>query len=70
MPFCTACGAKNTDEARFCSACGAAMPTAVSVAPAVSVARIKPFDNPDELWTIFFYVAIFNLIMYMIIIIN
>ena len=49
MPFCTACGAKNPDDARFCNACGAAMPTAAPVVPAVPVARIKPFDNPDEL---------------------
>ncbi len=60
MPFCTACGAKNPDDARFCNACGAAMLTA----PVAPVARLKPFDNPDELWKMFFYVAIFNLALY------
>lgn len=63
MPFCTACGAKNPDDARFCNACGASMLTA-PVAPAAPVVRLKPFDNPDELWKMFFYVAIFNLLMY------
>ena len=64
MPFCTACGAKNPDDARFCNACGAAMPTAAPAVTAAPLARIKPFDNPDELWKMFFYVAIFNLVMY------
>ncbi len=63
MPFCTACGAKNPDEARFCNACGAAMPTATPVVPA-AVTSLKPFDNPNELWKMFFYVAVFNLGMY------
>jgi hypothetical protein len=67
MPFCTACGAKNPDEARFCNACGAAMPTVAPVAPVVApaaVAPLKPFDNPNELWKMFFYVSVFNLGMY------
>lgn len=67
MPFCTACGAKNPDEARFCNACGAAMPTAAPVVPVaapIAVAPLKPFDNPNELWKMFFYVAVFNLGMY------
>lgn len=64
MPFCTACGAKNPDEARFCNACGAAMPTAAPVIPAAAVAPLKPFDNPNELWKMFFYVSVFNLGMY------
>ena len=67
MPFCTACGAKNPDEARFCNACGAAMPTVAPVAPVVAsaaVAPLKPFDNPNELWKKFFYVSVFNLGMY------
>jgi hypothetical protein len=67
MPFCTACGAKNPDEARFCNACGAAMPTVEPVAPVVApvvVAPLKPFDNPNELWKMFFYVSVFNLGMY------
>ena len=67
MPFCTACGAKNPDEARFCNACGAAMTTVAAVAPVVAsatVAPLKPFDNPNELWKMFFYVSIFNLGMY------
>jgi hypothetical protein len=67
MPFCTACGAKNPDEARFCNACGAAMPTVAPVAPVLIpavVAPLKPFDNPNELWKMFFYVSVFNLGMY------
>jgi zinc-ribbon domain len=67
MPFCTACGAKNPDEARFCNACGAAMPTVSPVAPvlaSVTVSPLKPFDNPNELWKMFFYVSVFNLGMY------
>lgn len=67
MPFCTACGAKNPEEARFCNACGAAMPTVAPVAPVFTpagVAPLKPFDNPNELWKMFFYVALFNLGMY------
>ena len=64
MPFCTACGAKNPDDARFCNACGAAMPTSALVTPVALAPRIKPFDNPNELWKMFFYVAFFNLGMY------
>lgn len=35
MPFCTACGNQNPDEARFCSQCGTKLVTA---SPAVSEA--------------------------------
>ena len=35
MPFCTACGSQNPDEARFCSQCGTKL---VSAAPPVSEA--------------------------------
>ena len=28
MPFCTACGRKNPDDARFCSQCGTRLVTA------------------------------------------
>jgi pSer/pThr/pTyr-binding forkhead associated (FHA) protein len=34
MPFCTACGAKNADDARFCSQCGTRLLT--SEAPATA----------------------------------
>ena len=60
MPFCTACGAKNPDDARFCNACGAAMPTAAPAVTAAPLARIKPFDNPDELWKMFFCESMFS----------
>ena len=50
MPFCTACGAKNPDDARFCNACGAAMPTSALVTPVALAPRMKPFDTPNELW--------------------
>lgn len=116
MPYCTACGVKNSDDARFCSACGHAIVTAVpaasAVAPAVAPAvasepraqnvevqgnqnnapsnsssystpdmqkntsfqtngtagktgvALKAFDNPDELWKMYFYVSFFNIGVY------
>ena len=36
MPFCTACGKQNPDDARFCSQCGTRL--AVEAAPAAPVA--------------------------------
>jgi pSer/pThr/pTyr-binding forkhead associated (FHA) protein len=34
MPFCTACGKQNPDDARFCSQCGTRLVTAETPAPA------------------------------------
>ena len=34
MPFCTACGRKNPDDARFCSQCGTRLVTADADGPA------------------------------------
>jgi hypothetical protein len=33
MPFCSACGQSNRDDARFCEKCGAGMPAATASAP-------------------------------------
>ncbi|MGZ4488625.1 MAG: FHA domain-containing protein [Nocardioides sp.] len=33
MPFCTACGKQNPDDARFCSQCGTRLVTAEGAAP-------------------------------------
>jgi hypothetical protein len=78
MPFCSACGTKCADDAKFCSACGktllaasaaeqASQPTD-NVAPVIQViapaAPLKAFDNPAELWKMFFYVALFNMGIY------
>ena len=112
MPFCTACGVKNPDEARFCRACGHAIVTevvegqnaaqpeesalpltasqlpaqatqpttsqpinaqlsaqpnaqaAASSAPVKPTVPLKAFDNPDELWKMYFYVSFFNIGVY------
>lgn len=77
MSFCTACGTKNPADARFCSACGQALAAApvapvesVSpVTPSPSAAqsavvpqvKLKAFDNPAELWKMYFYVSFFNI---------
>ncbi len=81
MPFCSACGTKSADDAKFCSACGKAIVVdsddkAAATAQAQAVratepvqtviqvitpaAPLKAFDNPAELWKMFFYVAIFD----------
>lgn len=78
MPFCSACGTKCADDAKFCSACGKAIVVAPAaeqsnqaadvVAPVIQVitpaAPLKAFDNPAELWKMFFYVALFDLGIY------
>ena len=79
MPFCSACGTKCADDAKFCSACGTALvttnapPVAVqqdkpAVAPVIQVITpappLKAFDNPAELWKMFFYVALFDVAIY------
>ena len=33
MPFCTNCGHKNPDDARFCSQCGTRLASATDDAP-------------------------------------
>lgn len=104
MPFCTACGVKNPDDARFCSACGHVMvtapvetqpiesattpampqeaaqkasptiplaaktqphiPASSNTPPVKPVVALKAFDNPDELWKMYFYVTFFNIGVY------
>jgi hypothetical protein len=78
MPYCSACGTKCADDAKFCSACGKAIVVAPpaeqstqapeTVAPVIQVmapaAPLKAFDNPAELWKMFFYVALFDLGIY------
>ena len=78
MPYCSACGTKSADDAKFCSACGKAIVVAPAaeqssqspeaVAPVIQViapaAPLKAFDNPAELWKMFFYVALFDLGIY------
>ena len=78
MPYCSACGTKCADDAKFCSACGKAIDVASAaeqtsrptdnVAPVIQViaptAPLKAFDNPAELWKMFFYVALFNMGIY------
>ncbi len=41
MPFCTACGKQNPDDARFCSQCGTRLVAAGS-------ASTEPAERPDE----------------------
>jgi len=77
MSFCTACGTKNPADARFCSACGHSIEASASmsesaVTPAIDSAtiattratatvKLKAFDNPAELWKMYFYVTFFNI---------
>lgn len=43
MPFCTACGTQNPDEARFCSQCGTKLVTAApQVSDATATITIAP----------------------------
>jgi len=78
MAFCTACGTKNPDDARFCGACGHALVAVGTVtppdaqvpvpAPVVESSKlagpVKAFDNPAELWKMYFYVSFFNIGVY------
>ena len=56
MPFCTACGRQNPDDARFCAQCGNRMTTqepgdaAVPTPPVESTATIS-FGAPDRVDT-------------------
>jgi apolipoprotein N-acyltransferase len=69
MAFCSACGTKNPDEARFCSACGHALVQPEPIAPPAErvltviqhTPPLKAFDNPAELWKMYFYVSFFNI---------
>ncbi|MBA3781436.1 FHA domain-containing protein [Nocardioides sp. InS609-2] len=51
MPFCTACGKQNPDDARFCAQCGTPIAAAADAAPAEApgeqTATIT-FGNPPE----------------------
>ncbi|MDQ1104073.1 FHA domain-containing protein [Nocardioides zeae] len=53
MPFCTACGRQNPDDARFCSQCGTKMvtsaPSAVSDATAtISIPSSSATESSDR----------------------
>ncbi|MCW2795262.1 FHA domain-containing protein [Nocardioides sp.] len=41
MPFCTACGKQNPDDARFCAQCGTRLDTPAAPAPAAA----QPLDE-------------------------
>ncbi len=54
MPFCTACGRQNPDDARFCSQCGTRLvaPDAAPAAPAVTDATATiQFGGGDRVET-------------------
>jgi uncharacterized membrane protein YvbJ len=53
MPFCTACGRQNPDDARFCSQCGTRLVTAeAQPAPAASDATATiQFGGGDRVET-------------------
>jgi pSer/pThr/pTyr-binding forkhead associated (FHA) protein len=55
MPFCTACGRQNPDDARFCSQCGTRLvtaPPAQAAAPAeVPPQAAAPAAGPDATMT-------------------
>ncbi len=48
MPFCTQCGNRNPDDAKFCAQCGSrlVMPDASSVAPSADAS--DPLDGSDQ----------------------
>ena len=52
MPFCTACGKQNPDDARFCAQCGTKLltPEAPEAAPTDSTATIT-FGAPERVDT-------------------
>src|SRR5262245_23572488 len=45
MPFCTACGKQNPDDARFCSQCGTRLVVPESTAPAPDTAPGEPDES-------------------------
>ena len=48
MPFCTACGRQNPDDARFCSQCGTRLVTADADPAAPSVPETPPTQSTPE----------------------
>ena len=46
MPFCTQCGHKNPDDARFCSQCGTRLETVVAADPPTTAMAAVPTE-PD-----------------------
>ena len=56
MPFCTACGTPNPDDARFCAQCGTRLVTAdaagpSAAAPAVEATATITFGAPEKVET-------------------
>ena len=47
MPFCTACGHQNANEARFCNGCGQQMPVAAQQTPTATAAPTAPPPPPQ-----------------------
>ncbi|PUA79257.1 FHA domain-containing protein [Nocardioides currus] len=56
MPFCTACGKQNPDDARFCAQCGTRLVTEDAAAPAADAATppAPPAAESDATSTITF----------------
>ncbi|MCR6030774.1 FHA domain-containing protein [Nocardioides sp. zg-579] len=52
MPFCTACGRQNPDDARFCSQCGTKLATADDATGSVAVQPGQPATSGDSTATI------------------
>ena len=48
MPFCTACGHQNPDDARFCSQCGTRLVTRRAAQPAAGPARSPGRPDGDD----------------------
>ena len=65
--FCSACGhaltpASAVDPLTPAVPVSSAPPTPARTMPnAVTPVRLKAFDNPDELWKMYFYVSFFNI---------
>ncbi len=48
MPFCTACGKQNPDDARFCSQCGTPLAAPEPATPQQSATPEPPADAPTD----------------------
>ena len=48
MPFCTSCGNRNPDDARFCSQCGQRLVQPEPTEPAVESTATITFGAPDK----------------------
>ncbi len=48
MPFCTACGKQNPDEARFCSQCGTPLVTHESPGETTATMSINVPERPEK----------------------